>query len=128
ARARRAQEELAAQERRELERLYPPLDESPRAGAARPDDYALVVGIEGYRSLPKATYAERDAALVKTYVQALGVPAQNVIMLTGERATRSDIAKYLEEWLPGVVKPDSRVYFYYSGHGAPDPTTGAAYL
>ena len=65
---------------------------------------------------------------VKKYLISLGVPEQNVIMLTGEKADRSDLAKYLEEWLPANVKPDSRVYFYYSGHGAPDPTTGAAYL
>lgn len=139
ARQRRAAEELARQERaaaeskrqaeqRELEALFPPLDESPRKEAVRPDDYALIVGIEGYRALPKATYAENDAASVKTYLQALGVPPQNVITLTGQSASRSDIAKYLEEWLPGVVKPDSRVYFYYSGHGAPDPTSGQAYL
>lgn len=36
--------------------------------------------------------------------------------------------KYLESWLPKNVKPESRVYFYFSGHGAPDPATGQAYL
>jgi len=121
----------AAKQRAEAEKiaaLYPPLNESPRPAALRPDDYALVVGIEGYRSIPKADYGENDAKLVKTYVESLGVPPANVILLTGADASRADISKYLEEWLPGVVKPDSRVYFYYSGHGAPDPATGAAYL
>lgn len=135
----RAAEALAAQkaaeaaakrlaEQKELERLYPALPEAPRAEPQRPDDFALVVGIEDYRGLPKADYAENDALTMKTYLRALGVPAQNIITLTGEKADRSDIAKYLEEWLPANVKPDSRVYFYYSGHGAPDPATGAAYL
>ena len=36
--------------------------------------------------------------------------------------------KYLEEWLPRNAKPTSTVFFYYSGHGAPDPETGKAYL
>jgi uncharacterized caspase-like protein len=38
------------------------------------------------------------------------------------------LAKYLEEWLPKVVPEGGRVYFYFSGHGAPDPATGKAYL
>jgi len=36
--------------------------------------------------------------------------------------------KYLNSWLPKNVKPKSRVYFYFSGHGAPDPESGDAYL
>jgi hypothetical protein len=124
-------DKVAAAKREEdakIAAMYPPLNESPRPAAARPDDFALIVGIEGYRSIPKADYAEGDAKLVKTYVESLGVPPANVILLTGADASRADIAKYLEEWLPGVVKSDSRVYFYYSGHGAPDPQSGAAYL
>ncbi|MEI8191883.1 MAG: peptidase C14, partial [candidate division NC10 bacterium] len=35
---------------------------------------------------------------------------------------------YLEDWLPRNVKDDSRVSFYFSGHGAPDPETGRAFL
>ena len=118
----------ARAEAEQFARSYPPLNNSPRTVAARPDDYALIVGIEGYRSLPKAEFSENDAKSVKSYMEALGVPPGNVIALLGQGASRADIAKYLEEWLPGVVKPDSRVYFYYSGHGAPDPQTGTAYL
>lgn len=128
AKARAAEAAKAAAEAQAIAAAYPPLSESPRPAAARPDDFALIVGIEGYRSIPKADYGESDAKLVKTYVESLGVPPANVVLLTGSGASRSDIAKYVEEWLPGVVKPDSRVYFYYSGHGAPDPATGAAYL
>jgi hypothetical protein len=99
-----------------------------RAGAPRPDDFALVVGIEQYQNIPKADYGERDAATMKRYIQKLGVPEENVIFLTGQRATRTGLAKYLEEWLPRNVTDQSRVYFYYSGHGAPDPSDGLSYL
>lgn len=130
-RAREAEEEtrLAAL-RAEQDRLaaeYPEPGAAPRA-SARPDDYALVVGIEGYRSVPKADYAEADAKAARRYLEGLGVPPSNIVLLSGAGASRADLTKYLEEWLPGVVQPDSRVYFYYSGHGAPDPQTGAAYL
>lgn len=93
-----------------------------------PEDYALIVGVEKYQNIPRADFAERDAATVKEYVKSLGVPDENIILLTGQRATRTGLAKYVEEWLPRNVKPDSRVYFYYSGHGAPDPADGASYL
>jgi N-acetylneuraminic acid mutarotase len=100
-----------------------------RHGKERPDDFALVVGVERYRSLPAATYAERDAAAFARYAQAvLGVPEENTILLTGERAAKTDIAKYVEEWLPRNVEKRSRVFVFYSGHGAPDPREGTAHL
>lgn len=93
-----------------------------------PDDYALIIGIEKYADLPAATYAENDARTMTAFVEALGVPARNVVTLTGARATRSGIAKQLEGWLANNATADSTVYFYYSGHGAPDPVKGQAYL
>jgi hypothetical protein len=108
----------------------PQPDELPvRRGEPRPGDFALVIGVEHYRSLPAARFAERDAESFARYAQAvLGVPEENVILLTGQRATKTDLAKYIEEWLPRNVSEDSRVYFYYSGHGAPDPSKGTAHL
>lgn len=108
----------------------PPPDLVPaRRGRERPDDFALVVGVERYRSLPAASYAERDASAFARYARAvLGVPEENTILLTGERATKTDIAKYVEEWLPRNVAEASRVYVFYSGHGAPDPAKGTAHL
>lgn len=94
----------------------------------RPDDLAVVVGIEIYSELPKAAYAERDAAAVKAHLRALGVPERNVVFLAGAKASKSALEKNLELWLPRMAKPGSRVYFYFSGHGAPDVKTGQAYL
>jgi hypothetical protein len=93
-----------------------------------PDNYALVVGIEQYAGLPDAQFAARDADTVRAHLVALGYPDRNVIYLTGQNATRAGIQKYLSEWLPRNVKPSSTVFFYYSGHGAPDTKTGEAYL
>lgn len=128
----RAEQELRlAEERRAAEALaaeFPPLDDAPSSRPRRPNDFAVVVGIENYRSIPKADYGEADAKRARGYLEALGVPPQNIILLTGQSASRADLAKYLEEWLPANTTPESRVYFYYSGHGAPDPATGSAYL
>ena len=104
------------------------VDTPSYAAAARPDDFALVVGIENYSHLPAASHAERDAEAVHRHLLALGLPERNIIMLQGQRAVYSQFAAYLEEWLPKNVRPDSTVFFYYSGHGAPDPKTGQAFL
>jgi N-acetylneuraminic acid mutarotase len=97
-------------------------------GAERPHDFALVVGVGYYKSLPAADFAENDAREMAGALGALGVPEENVVVLTGAKATLSEVSKYVEEWLPRRVSKDSRVYFYFSGHGAPDVKDGSAYL
>jgi len=96
--------------------------------AEDPSRFALVIGVEKYQSLPSADFAERDAKAVRAHLLALGYPERNVILLLGAQATKTGIEKYLESWLPRNVKEDSKVFVYYSGHGAPDPQTRQAYL
>lgn len=103
--------------------------EAPRYSLpADPKKFAVIVGVEQYADLPPATYAERDAAAVKKHAVALGFPERNILSLTGVRATKSGLVKSLETWLARNVQADSTVMFYFSGHGAPDPATGRAYL
>ena len=93
-----------------------------------PDFAALVIGIEKYSAMPDAQFAERDAAAVREHLVALGVPPRNIRFLSGSQATRASVTKDLESWLPQVTGANSTVFFYYSGHGAPDLKTGQAYL
>ena len=107
------------------------IDELPALQAPKNSRaYAIVIGIEHYRQkLPKADYATEDAKLVAEYlIQTLGYQAENVVLLTNERALQSDFTKYFEKWLPNNVDPNSTVFVYYSGHGAPNTKTGDAYL
>jgi len=97
------------------------LNENPR-------NYAVVIGIENYQNLPAAEFASRDAKAVRAHLNALGYPAQNIALLTESQATGNKIKSYVESWLPRNVKPDSKVFFYFSGHGAPDAETKQAYL
>lgn len=105
-------------------------DEKPSfSRPERPDDFALVVGVESYSNeLPRADFAERDANSVRAHFAALGVPERNIKVLLGPKASRSQLEAYLEDWLPRMAKPSGRVFFYFSGHGAPDPKSGEAYL
>jgi len=92
--------------------------------------YAIVIGVEKYRQkLPKADYADNDARIMAEYLtKVMGYPEENIVMLINDRALKSDLEKYLGKWLHNNVEKDSSVFIYYSGHGAPNPKTGDAFL
>jgi len=94
----------------------------------RNNDFAVIIGIETYQSLPASDYSGNDAGLVKDYLKALGFQERNIEFITNEKATKASIEKSIEAWLPNRVKKNSRVFVYYSGHGAPDPSKGEAYI
>ncbi len=87
------------------------------------DNLAVVIGIEDYRDLKHgARYAKRDADIFKDYlIHAMGFPPEGVKLLLNEKATMADINWHLNDWLPKNVTEDSRVVFYFAGHGAPHP-------
>ncbi|MFA5139706.1 MAG: YajG family lipoprotein [Elusimicrobiota bacterium] len=107
------------------------VDELPagRAGARR-KAHAIVIGIERYREkLPAARFAASDARLMARYLtEVLGYDAGNVAVLVDGQANKSDFEKYFERWLPNRVEKDDEVFVYFSGHGAPNPESGDAYL
>jgi uncharacterized caspase-like protein len=94
----------------------------------QPNAYALVIGIEDYRDVPPVPGAEQDAArIVEVLRTTLGVPESNIVHASGKRASRSDIIKQIR-WLQANVPAGGRVYFYFSGHGAPETSSGASYV
>jgi hypothetical protein len=96
---------------------------TPQYGA-----FALIVAIENYRDLPPAIGAAVDADNYRSLaLTTLGIPPERIRSAVGSRATKADIERHLD-WLRDNVTAGSRVYFFYSGHGAPDPSTGASYL
>lgn len=107
------------------------VDELPSINAKpKKKSFAIVIGIEKYRQrLPNADHAVNDAKVMTEYLtKVMGYPAENVVTLTNEQASKSDFEKYLGRWLSNHVEKDSSVFIYYSGHGAPNVKTGDAYL
>lgn len=91
-----------------------------------PHNLALIIGIEKYKRLPTAPYAEKDGFLTRLYAIAnLDIPSDNILLLLGRDATLAEITKALEPdggWLAKRVKRNvSRVFVYYAGHGLPSP-------
>lgn len=105
-------------------------EELPPPSRLDPHAHAVVIGVERYReALPRADFAAGDARLTAEYFKrVLGVPEENLALLTDDRATKSDFEKYFERWLPNQVEPGDKVYVYFSGHGAPNPKSGESYL
>ena len=103
----------------------------------RPDDIAVIIGNADYgklgRDIPDVVPAYADAEGMRRYItQALGVSGDNVIFLKDAKqadlvATFGSETNYkgqLHDWIePG----QSRVFVYYSGHGAPGEG-GTSYL
>lgn len=107
------------------------VDEAPeRAMAPQKNRFAVLIGIEQYRQkLPKVDFASHDAQVMREYlVKTLGYPEENVVTLVNQNATKTDIEKYIERWLPNHVDKNSSVFVFYSGHGAPNPKTNEGYL
>lgn len=111
-------------------RIVADVDTPPKtATRTDPDAYAVVIGIEKYRDVPGVDFASRDAKTVYAYLtEAMGFDPGNVIMLADERATRTDLEKYLGRWLKNQATRSSRIFVFYAGHGAPNPATGEGFL
>ena len=104
----------------------------------RPDDIAVIIGNADYgkqgRDIPNVVPAYADAEGIKRYVtRALGIREGNIIDLRD--ATSAQLVQVfgserrhkgkLFDWVrPGI----SRVFVYYSGHGAPAGEDGGAYI
>lgn len=99
------------------------------AASPQPTAYALVVGIEKYRDVGvPAVGAHSDAVRMQAlFAKTLGVPPEHVKVALDDRATKGDIEKHLQ-WLKANVPAGGRIYFYFSGHGAPEPSSGTSYI
>ena len=85
------------------------------------DAVAIIIGIENYRRVPKADFANADAKDFYTYAsRALGIKPENIKLLVDDGADLSEMLDAFQNWLPlKVNKGKTDVYVFYSGHGYP---------
>jgi len=105
-----------------LEVLSVDVDQVPPRpqGFERRTSYAVVIGIGSYRDegVPRMKFAKRDAEIVGKHLTALaGFPAENVRVLTDDRALLADIESTFEDWLPRKAKSSGIVLVYLVGSG-----------
>lgn len=93
-------------------------------GFERRTSYAVVVGLGAYREdgTPRVKYAKRDAEVVAKHLTAnAGFPAENVRVLTDERALLADLQETFEDWLPRKASSSGIVLVYLVGNGIVNP-------
>jgi len=107
----------------------------PSGYAASEHDVAVIICNRRYtaKGVPDVAYADRDGKIMREYlISAFGYKPENIIF--EEDAT---LSKFNEVFgtegnargrLSRYVKPDSNVFVYYVGHGAPDIETQEAYF
>jgi hypothetical protein len=89
--------------------------------------WAVAIGISRYRAVRPLAYADRDAAAFQDYlVRQLGVPAENVTLLTNEQATLMSLKRTLGTDLRRRAGERDTVIIFYAGHGAPEAEAGRA--
>ncbi len=82
------------------------------------NSWALVIGVNHYkdRRIPRLRYAEADARAVADRLQKLGFPRNNIVRLTGRRATRDAIVDSLEK-MDEQMESTDRLFVFAAGHG-----------
>ncbi|MBT3361730.1 MAG: caspase family protein [Rhodospirillales bacterium] len=123
-----------------MSRNYPmaPIDVSFAPSTPRPDDIAVVIGNADYgklgKDIPDVIPAYADAESFKQYVLTeLGVREGNIIDLRDATSAQLEGVFGSERTHKGQLydwtrRNQSRIWVYYSGHGAPAGQNNAAYL
>jgi C4-dicarboxylate-binding protein DctP len=108
----------------------------PEGQKAGKDDIAVVIGNKNYSAggAPDVDFAVRDAAIMKEYlIHTMGFDQGNIMYaedatlskFTGIFGGEGNHKGQLYKWVKAGI---SRVFVYYSGHGAPDLENGEAYF
>ena len=99
-----------------------PIDPPARTAMNGQSRIALIIGVDQYRDLPTAPYAEKDAlSAYQVARNVMGIPARNIKDLVGTKANEVNIKLALRQWLGSQVDPgNTELFIFYSGHGLID--------
>jgi hypothetical protein len=94
------------------------------------DAVAVIVGIQNYKRLGKAEFANQDAKRFYDYAHvALGIPQDRIKLMIDAEADQAAVLKTFRSWLPlNVNKGKTEVFVFYSGHGLPSQDGKSLYL
>ncbi|RLD61279.1 MAG: hypothetical protein DRJ01_08190 [Bacteroidetes bacterium] len=104
----------------------------PQTSKQNKNRIAVIFGIENYKNVSNATFAQRDANFIKEYcIKTVGIKENNIYFQTNANVTKAEFDKVFSSggWLDKRVKLDeTEIIFFYAGHGAPDLKEETAYL
>lgn len=124
-------EQLVA-ETKPTEPVLPPVDvdmDIPVSGIVNSNTYCVIIANEHYEDVPVVDYASRDGEIFKEYcMKTLGIPEKQI--RTYIDASYTDIKRALNwmQTMADVTEGNSKMIFYYAGHGIPNEKDKTAYL
>lgn len=125
--------ELAAAELKPATPELPPVDVDIDIPVVNTDKntntYCVIIANEKYEDVPVVDFAERDGTVFREYcIKTLGIPEKQVKSFIN--ASYTDIKRALNwiETMSDISEGNSRVIFYYAGHGIPNEKDKTAYL
>ncbi len=107
------------------------ISNAPKTNYKRANSVGLIIGIENYKNLPPAPYADNDADAMKNYFKnTLGL--EQVVIYKNEEVAGlffDDIfnTEY-GDLQKAIIKGESDLFVFYSGHGVPDKNGENVYL
>ena len=80
---------------------------------------ALIFGIENYKNVPDAKFANLDAEYFYEYARnVFGVRDDNIKLLVNENASLVDSYEAISIWLPGKIRRNqTELIIFFAGHG-----------
>lgn len=94
------------------------------------DAVAIIIGIQNYKRVAKAEFANEDALVFANYAEKiLGIRPENIKLLIDSDADDVEIYRAFQNWLPLKVKKNKTdVIVFYSGHGLPSDDGKSLYF
>lgn len=101
---------------------------SAEATAQNPKAWLLAIAIEKYDSTSPVIYSTKSGeAFVATAQKMFGIPKENIVFLRDDKATTGAVKDAVLK-ISERAEPGDTIYFYYSGHGIPDPASNEAFI
>ncbi|MGE4398625.1 MAG: caspase domain-containing protein [Campylobacterales bacterium] len=101
---------------------------SANAAPKDPKTWLLAIAVEKYDSTSPVVYSAKSGeAFVATAEKLLGIPKENIVFLRDDKATTGAVKDAVLK-ISERAEPGDTIYFYYSGHGIPDPTSSEAFI
>lgn len=97
----------------------------------RPNSIGVIIGIEDYQNLPPAPYAVNDAMIIEKYFKDL-LGIDNIVFLTNKDVVGLKFDDIFNpdygELQKAIVKDETELFVFYSGHGIPNKKGDDVYL
>ncbi len=112
------------------ENIFDFLDPRKIKSKTNDNSVALIIGVEEYENTFSAPFAANDALVFNDFARlSLGIPYNNIKLLTNDDAGRNDTIKALKSWLPKkIIENETELFIFYSGHGLASEDGSDLYL